>query len=519
MIDFNTATCFGGSSLHMPIWLSPPVTTQEMADLVQSMTHKRKLRVDYSMLLTPTGTGLYQAGEVVTGHDYTEKVDIWSTGMTMLYMICGADVARPQGRIMTHMSRKLLKSLTPECTDLLDEMLKPNPVARASALQCYTHRWFTCDIVRSKRRGRLQRLCDEKRSSSGSRSRRNTSNQMERSQSAPPCPTARLQLMWFESLAMRQTYVVKMKRGKATHQELIVSLSQNIIAYPGGASMEDENGQEITDLTDELRPLQPAEVPPAKPQWRPFSGSSEKLLAIKDDEPKAQENSTCTCCRRRSAKIATQSLTDVPDVVIDVAEGKSKSDPIVPAPAEHSALQRKGSRELPRLHADRKSSLNDDKISRVSDAESGKTKNSKNSRVSRNTQRSGDSKKYIQTCSWMFRDETDSFAIRLPDGATAAPVTLNLSDIAGGKTGPFADQEEAAELDARNGGKSFGSNRDVGNRSEASVSIAGGSGTTGSRTALSQAATNLIKGNLKDLFNMIWSARGFRRKYSRECPF
>ena len=34
------------------------------ADLVQSITHKRKLRVDYSLLLTPTGTGLYQAGEV-----------------------------------------------------------------------------------------------------------------------------------------------------------------------------------------------------------------------------------------------------------------------------------------------------------------------------------------------------------------------------------------------------------------------------------------------------------------------
>ena len=62
------------------------------ADLVQSITHKRKLRVDYSLLLTPTGTGLYQAGEVVTGHDYTEKVDIWSAGMTMLYMLCGADV-------------------------------------------------------------------------------------------------------------------------------------------------------------------------------------------------------------------------------------------------------------------------------------------------------------------------------------------------------------------------------------------------------------------------------------------
>ena len=40
---------------------------------MQSITDKRKLNVDYSLLLTPTGTGLYQAGEVVTGHDYTEK--------------------------------------------------------------------------------------------------------------------------------------------------------------------------------------------------------------------------------------------------------------------------------------------------------------------------------------------------------------------------------------------------------------------------------------------------------------
>jgi hypothetical protein len=128
----------------------------------------------------------------------------------------------------------------------------------------------------------------------------------------------------------------------------------------------------------------------------------------------------------------------------------------------------------------------------------------------------------------MFRDETDGFAIRLPDGVNSeAPITLNLSDMASAKGGPFAgdDQNEAVVPVSMNVISSKLNpghpSRDLGTgRSEASVSLAGGSGTTGSRTALSQAATTLISSrNLKDLFNMIWSARGFRRKYSRECPF
>jgi serine/threonine protein kinase len=550
MIDFNTATCFGiGSSMQMPIWLSPPVTTQEMADLVQSMTHKRKLRVDYSMLLTPTGTGLYQAGEVVTGHDYTEKVDIWSAGMTVLYMICGADVARPQGRIRSHIRTygKLMRTLSPDCMDFLDEMLQPNPVARASALQCYTHRWFTCDIPRSKRRGRLANYRGsavsgampsetlDKSTASAGRSRRSSSNlHAERSQSAPPCPTARLQLMWFESLALRQTYVVKMKRGKATHQELIVSLSQNIVAYPGtgGSSvgaLDDEKGREIENA---LQPLLPGEVattaaPTKGTTWRaPIASDSRELLAEKE-LPTEQPSSTCSCCRRRSARVSIES-SPLADVVIDVA-ANGKGIEIVPTPKEHQPGSGPSERsEPPRFVTDRKSSfqMNDDKISRISDAESGKTKNS---RASRNTHLTADSKlKHIQTCSWMFRDETDGFAIRLPDGVNSeAPITLNLSDMASAKGGPFAgdDQNEAVVPVSMNVISSKLNpgypSRDLGTgRSEASVSLAGGSGTTGSRTALSQAATTLISSrNLKDLFNMIWSARGFRRKYSRECPF
>lgn len=548
----------------MPIWLSPPVTTQEMADLVQSIKHKRKLRVDYSMLLTPTGTGLYQAGEVVTGHDYTEKVDIWSAGMTVLYMICGADVARPQGRIRNHVRThtKSVKTLSPECMDLLEEMLQPNPVARASALQCYTHRWFTCDIARSKRRGRLQTcrtstLRDEQKNMSrgrGSRSKRVSAESRgvgERSQSAPPCPTARLQLMWFETLAMRQTYVVKMKREKATHQELIVSLSQNIIAYPA-----DGDGKPIV-----VEPLpsgsEVAAPSSAAKNWRTPPSSSD-LLALEDEKPKEAKRSACTCCRRRSAKVAIQDR-DPPDVVLDVSEDGFPLDVVpglnvVPAQREvnkdPSNLSRSGSSDVAKRNSDRESSDlakrnsdrestsrrsdrgNDDKASKVSDNESSKTKNSKNSR---NTQMTGDSKKYIQTCSWMFRDETDSFAIRLPEGATEAPFTLNLSDIAV-REGPFAGltQDPAAVENGSSGhGRAERGPSESGSRakrpsafcalSEASLSHVAGSETnltSGSRTALSQAATNLIKnGNLRELFNMIWSARGFRRKFSRECPF
>jgi serine/threonine protein kinase len=554
MIDFNTATSFGSSSNQMPIWLSPPVTTQEMADLVQSITDKRKLNVDYSLLLTPTGTGLYQAGEVVTGHDYTEKVDIWSAGMTALYMIRGPDVTRPQGRIRSYIRicGKSMSNLSPECVDILDQMLQPNPVARASALQCYCHKWFSVDISRSKRKGRLQNYrvspstvappAAEPDKKSRSRSRKKSvASKGLRSHSAPPCPTARLQLMRFEALAMHQTYVVKMDKGKGSHQELMASLSQSIIAYgPQGPESEPRNSKEMAnDLA--RSPSGGSNSKEGNPHntanWRAKQKQGQLEIVSEDKKPPPKQHSW-RCCRRRSAKVAIQSPTAA-DVVIDVAEEEKMSEAldkvsiqvsgVVPsANGEKSELERSASTELPRIMVDRKMSfqknLFDDKTSRVS----GDSRRSKNSRASRNTQLTGDSKKYIQTCSWMFRDETDGFAIRLPEGTghgffEKAQLTLNMSDIAAGMTDnpneAPSEHDEVASSRSRGNGPGI-QVRHIEARSETSVSLVAGSETTGSRTAASTAATNLMTNQgLKELFRMIWSARGFRRKYSRECHF
>jgi hypothetical protein len=216
-------------------------------------------------------------------------------------------------------------------------------------------------------------------------------------------------------------------------------------------------------------------------------------------------------------------------VVIDVAEKKEAALPelaIVPAekaPSSSSKFQLAESTELPRIMADRKLSFQknfDDKTSRISED----SRRSKNSKASRNTARTNDSKnpKYIQTCSWMFRDETDGFAIRLPDGVKdqVSQRYLNLSDIAKDTQGPFADEEEVASARSRGNGAGSLSHARIESHSEAGLSLGAGSETTGSRTAASTAATNLMTNQgLKDLFRMIWSARGFRRKYSRECPF
>ena len=213
----------------------------------------------------------------------------------------------------------------------------------------------------------------------------------------------------------------------------------------------------------------------------------------------------------------------------------------------------------PKERARSYSEKNDDRAGTASDC-------SRRSKTSKGSKMTSDSKKYIQTCSWMFRDDTDGFAIRLNsnegNSASCVPtqLTFNLSDIVeeGAENGsrlsakqspskqpsaPFAEGNDTevggSALMTRDssrsgtGGQSgflrssqdpFGYANMYGHTryeaSEASASLVNGSETTGSRTGASTAATNLMTSqSLKDLFNMIWSARGFRRKYARECPF
>jgi hypothetical protein len=222
-----------------------------------------------------------------------------------------------------------------------------------------------------------------------------------------------------------------------------------------------------------------------------------------------------------------------PDVVVEVAEEKQEKkyapEPetiksIVPAEvADLKSPNSHRSADLPLrvVPFERKMSFtgtsghafNEDKMSRVSE----RSRASRNSKTSKTSRMTADSKKYIQTCSWMFRDDDAAFAIRL-EGANSAktPITLNLSEFAEGRPvgGPL---QETADDDKAESTRSRGP---VAVPSEASMSIVAGSETTGSRTAASTVITNLMTNQgLKDLFNMIWSARGLRKKYSRECPF
>jgi hypothetical protein len=345
--------------------------------------------------------------------------------------------------------------------------------------------------------------------------------------------------MRFEALAMHQTYVVQMDQGKGSHQELIASLSQNIVAYNpnvdgGSHSGPIEIAIESNDASREAESHSP------HTNWRPnaMKASIDAVEEEKPPEPPAPRPVAAwspSCCRRRSAKVAIQSpLPTKADVVIDVApKGDLFGDAIVPAPAERSepslVSASKSGRDLPRINIDPRLSggrLSDDKTSRVS--EDRESRRSKNSKTSKTTQRTSDSKKYIETYSWMFRDETDGFAIRLPEGVIDKTLTINLSEIAEGmsgtRTGPFADGEMPGSGQGGSGGSRVNipgplQQSRIDGQSEASMSRLG-SETTCSRTAPSTAATHLMTNQgLKDLFRMIWSARGFRRKYSRECHF
>jgi calcium-dependent protein kinase len=94
------------------------------------------------------GTPLYMAPEIVKGK-YTEKCDLWSSGMIMFIMLTGgAPYDGTDDEIIA-----ILKSVkinidlmcsenSPEARDLLKKLLEPDPVKRVTAKEACCHPWI-----------------------------------------------------------------------------------------------------------------------------------------------------------------------------------------------------------------------------------------------------------------------------------------------------------------------------------------------------------------------------------------
>jgi serine/threonine protein kinase len=97
------------------------------------------------------GSPQYAAPEIWQRECYSEKVDMWSAGVTLFAMVAGRfPYDLPAGRevlCITGWMKSLhdahgLPTVSPQCNDLLLKMLDMDPVTRISAEDALAHEWF-----------------------------------------------------------------------------------------------------------------------------------------------------------------------------------------------------------------------------------------------------------------------------------------------------------------------------------------------------------------------------------------
>ena len=95
-------------------------------------------------MLTITGTLYYRAPQMFTGGGYTEKVDIWSTGILIYKLITGHTPFQSEYHSKTIENIMSADLIFPPVFDkysdslkqLVIKMLRKNPNERPSALDC-----------------------------------------------------------------------------------------------------------------------------------------------------------------------------------------------------------------------------------------------------------------------------------------------------------------------------------------------------------------------------------------------
>ncbi|XXG44696.1 hypothetical protein AAC387_Pa01g4427 [Persea americana] len=98
------------------------------------------------------GTPYYVAPEVVSGRDYTEKVDVWSAGVVLYVMLAGmppfygesaAEIFEAVLRSNLRFPTRIFHGVSPAAKDLMRKMLCKDVSRRFSADQVLRHPWIT----------------------------------------------------------------------------------------------------------------------------------------------------------------------------------------------------------------------------------------------------------------------------------------------------------------------------------------------------------------------------------------
>ena len=102
---------------------------------------------------TMCGSPLYMAPEILLGHSYDAKADLWSVGVILYEMVCGT---RPFRNIesIVELQKQVANApiqfprsikITPQCKGLLARLLKKRPKERIEWDEFFHHEWFAID--------------------------------------------------------------------------------------------------------------------------------------------------------------------------------------------------------------------------------------------------------------------------------------------------------------------------------------------------------------------------------------
>ncbi|KAF3456783.1 hypothetical protein FNV43_RR01437 [Rhamnella rubrinervis] len=98
------------------------------------------------------GTPYYVAPEVLSGRDYSEKVDVWSAGVVLYIMLAGfppfygesaVEIFEAVLRANLRFPTRIFHSVSPAAKDLLRRMLCKDVSKRFTAEQVLRHAWIT----------------------------------------------------------------------------------------------------------------------------------------------------------------------------------------------------------------------------------------------------------------------------------------------------------------------------------------------------------------------------------------
>ncbi|PON41526.1 Tyrosine-protein kinase [Parasponia andersonii] len=128
-----------------------PEAASVMAQLMQAVAHCHRLGGG-GLMRGIVGTPYYVAPEVLSGRDYSEKVDVWSAGVVLYVILAGfppfygesmAEIFKAVVRANLRFPATAFHSVSPAAKDLLRRMVCKDVCRRFSAEQVLRHPWIT----------------------------------------------------------------------------------------------------------------------------------------------------------------------------------------------------------------------------------------------------------------------------------------------------------------------------------------------------------------------------------------